>query len=190
MSAQPDKGLDDPQGDKGRRTQAEVQPHQHQHGWSRVQHEKNGRWAAQEGRQGGHPSQKFTAEAADDSGDPAEPGPQGDDDVTSGEHWSAPHKLPSPSQNTLPCLWRQHFHLSPVCCPGQLQHPRCPSALRPQAAMCIHRSRRAWAHSTWCHALPVTIVTPPLPTPPAGQNSDLAFLSSGLASLSSLAGRC
>lgn len=53
MSAQPDKGLDDPQGDKGRNTQGEVQPRQHQHGWSRVQREKKGRWAAQEGEQGG-----------------------------------------------------------------------------------------------------------------------------------------
>lgn len=53
MSAQPDKGLDGPQGDKGRRAQAEVQPRQHQHGWSRVQHKKKGRRAAQEGGQGG-----------------------------------------------------------------------------------------------------------------------------------------
>ena len=53
MSAQPDKGLDDRQGDKGRNTQGEVQPRQHQHGWSRVQREQKGRWAAQEGGQGG-----------------------------------------------------------------------------------------------------------------------------------------
>lgn len=167
MSAQPDKGLDDQQGDKGR-TRGEFQRHQHQHGWSRVEREKKGRWAARGGRAERTGSlglcprslprkQQMTQET------PQSWGPGGYDDMTSGEHWSAPHKLPSPSQNTLPWVWRQHFHLSPICCPGHLQHPRCPSDLRPQASMCIHRSGRAWAHSPRCHALPVTIVTT---TPP------------------------
>ena len=150
------------------RTRGEFQRHQHQHGWSRVEREKKGRWAARGGRAERTGSlglcprslprkQQMTQET------PQSWGPGGYDDMTSGEHWSAPHKLPSPSQNTLPWVWRQHFHLSPICCPGHLQHPRCPSDLRPQASMCIHRSGRAWAHSPRCHALPVTIVTT---TPP------------------------
>ena len=80
MSAQPDKGLDDQQGDKGR-TRGEFQRHQHQHGWSRVERDEremgSPRREGGEDRFAGTLPQKFTTEAADDPGDPAELGPRG-----------------------------------------------------------------------------------------------------------------
>lgn len=65
------------------------------------------------------PSRKFTKEAADDLRRPHRVrGPGCYNDVISGQHWGAPHKLPSPSQNTLSWLWRQCLICpSPACCP-------------------------------------------------------------------------
>lgn len=107
------KGLGNQWGDKGRRTgriPASPTP------------ARLGKWSArrkgdgQPRRQGRGGQVRWdsvpmvTTEAADDTGDPAELGLGGYDDMTSGGALECPSQSPAPPRTLSPGVWRQHFH--------------------------------------------------------------------------------